>query len=934
MKLINYIKKEPFVMWVGIISIILLIIGTLVIDFTKTFILLLFLDVIVILIGKPSKNKKEKFKAILLVIFSLGIFVLLACMAFFAYIVVKAPEFNTNNLYNKEASIIYYDDNEIMAKLGDKIRKNLTYDEIPEVLVDAIIATEDSRFFQHNGVDFPRFLKASISQVLGKGGGGASTLTMQVAKNSFTSTEANGIDGIIRKFTDIYLSVFKIEKQYTKEEIIELYVNSNYLGNGNWGVEQASRSYFGKSAKYMNLSEVAMIAGLFQAPTGYDPTINPDACEARRKQVLSLMLRHNYITQEEYDIAITLTVDKLLYTDSSTSEYRDFIDTVVMEVIDRTGNDPYTVPMAIYTTMNKEQQDNINSIMKGETFKWENDKIQAATIVIDVNTGAITAVGAGRNIKGEKVQNNATMMKRQIGSTAKPLYDYAPGIEYNGWSTYTPFIDLPYEYSDGTPMRNWNYTYYGWMTLHDSLKYSRNIPALKAFQQLDKDKVREFVTNLGLSPEEYLHEAHSIGGYTGESPLTVAAAYAAFSNGGYYIEPHSFTHLTYLETGETYTVNPITRKVMEPSTAYMITKILEDTSDYAVGLSVNGVNYCAKTGTTDYDAETMEELNLPKNAISNRWIASYNDSYSIALWYGYEYNSKDYYMTMLTTGQKYLFQAIAKGVYTEKSTWEKPDNVIEVEVETELPEAKLASEFTPKDNKVKSLFIDGMQPTEESKRFSQLDNVTNLNYDDSTSTLSWDAIKTPDFIDETYLDNLFTQMYGDEKDDALKDRLSYNKKNIGTIQYNVYIKVNDELKLIKTTSDTNINYSIDETTTFVVKTSYTIFKDNISSGVEFTYEKQKVETIITSELNSDDVISLTIGSPYIETQKPIIVYENLIDVTSSANIIKTITKTSNDEIVDSITTDSVETFNITYQITYKDYTNIITKIVEIKNDTE
>lgn len=279
----------------------------------------------------------------------------------------------------------------------------------------------------------------------------------------------------------------------------------------------------------MNLAEAAMIAGLFQAPVGYDPNINPDSCEARRKQVLSLMLRHNYITKEEYDIAINLTVDKLLYKNEKAQEYRDFIDTVVMEVIKRTGKDPYSVPMAIYSTMNKDQQDNINSIMKGETFKWENDKIQGATVVIDVKTGAITAIGAGRNIKGEKVQNNATMMKRQIGSTAKPLYDYAPGIEYLGWSTYTPFIDLPYEYSDGIKLRNWDYKYFGWMTLHNALKESRNITALKAFQQLNKEDVRKFVTNLGLSPEKYLHEAHSIGGYTGESPLTVAAAYAAFS---------------------------------------------------------------------------------------------------------------------------------------------------------------------------------------------------------------------------------------------------------------------------------------------------------------------------------------------------------------------------------------------------------------------
>ena len=885
---------------------------------------------------KHSKIKKT-LKVLLLFAFIFGIIGLIACISFFIYIASNAPEFNGNLLINKEPSILYYNNDEVMAKLGNEIRMTVTYDQLPEVLIDAIIATEDSRFFQHNGVDLPRFLKASVKQVLGQGGGGASTLTMQVAKNGFTSFEDEGIDGIIRKFTDIYLSVFKIEKSYTKSQIIEFYVNSYYMGSGNYGVEQASKSYFGKSAKDMNLAEAALIAGLFQAPVAYDPNINPEACEGRRQQVLSLMLRHGYITEEEYNIAKELTVDKLLVPKvSENQEYRDFIDTVVMEVIERTGKDPYSVPMKIYTTMNKDQQDNMNKVMRGENFEWADDKLQGASVVIDVKTGAITAVGAGRNIAGEKVQNNATMMKRQIGSTAKPLYDYGPGIEYNGWSTYTPFVDLPYGYSDGTNMRNWDNTYYGWLTLHDSLKYSRNIPALKAFQSVDNKNIKEFVTNLGLSPEisgGKLHEAHSIGGYNGESPLTVAAAYAAISNGGYYIEPHSFTKIVYLESGEEYTLTPTTRKVMEPSTAYMLTKILEDTSEYAVGLSVNGVNYCAKTGTTNYDDATLKEYNLPKNAISDRWVASFNDSYAMAVWYGYEYNSSDYYLTINSTGQKYLFQAIAKGVYKKKSTWQKPSNVVEVVVEEELYEPKLASEYTPKSLKTKALFVEGTEPTEVSTRFSKLDSVTNLNYDESTNTLSWDPIKTPDFIDDTYLDNLFTQMYGtgSQKTNALSKRKSYNKKNIGDLTYNIYVKdSNGKLKLVGSTKDTTFNYNLIDTTTFVVKTTYSIFKSNISDGTELTVEHEVVQTLITSQLNGEDIITLNVNDPYIELQAPITVYEDLIDVTSNSTIIKTITKMSDNSTVESIDTSSVETYQISYNITYKDYTNTITRIVEIK----
>lgn len=938
-KWIKKFKKEPFMPTVIGVSILALIIGTLAIGFIKSFIIIFVLDIIAVVKGIPKKKKgksstKDKLKAILLVMFSLGIFVLLCCIGFFAYIVISAPKFDPERLYNKEASVLYYNDNEIMAKLGTEIRETIAYDDIPEVLVDAIIATEDSRFFQHNGVDLPRFIKASISQVLGRGGGGASTLTMQVAKNRYTSTEDSGIEGIVRKFTDIYLSVFKIEKKYTKEEIIEFYVNSYYMGGGNYGVEQASKSYFGKSAKDMNVAEAALIAGVFNAPYAYDPTLHPEACEARRKTVLSLMLRHNYITQEEYNIAAELTVDKLLVSDAANNqEYRDFIDTVVMEVIERTGNDPYAVPMQIYTTMNKDQQDNMNSIMRGETFKWADDKIQGASVVIDVKTGAITAVGAGRNIKGEKVQNNATMMKRQIGSTAKPLYDYGPGIEFNNWSTYTPFVDNPHGYSDGTGIRNWDNQYFGWLTLNDALKYSRNTTALKAFQSLKTSDIRKFVTGLGLSPEESLHEAHAIGGYNGESPKTLAAAYAAFSNGGYYIEPHSFTKIVYTETGSEYTVKPITRKAMSDATAYMITKVLEDTAGYAVGLNINNVNYCAKSGTTNYDNATLAALNLPKNAIGDRWIASFNDSYAIAVWYGYEYNSSEYYLTLLSMGQKYLFQAIAEGVYTKKSTWTMPDSVVEVEVENYLPEAKLPSEFTPDDLKIKAYFKKGLEPTETSKRFAQLDNVTNLNYDEKTKTLSWDKIKTPDFIDRNYLNNLFTQMYGEgnDKENALQERLNYNKNYIGDITYNVYTKDSSgKLTLVTTTTKNEINYDLKKSTTIVVKTSYTKFTSNMSSGAELTIEREPVNTIITSEINGDSIVTLNVGDPYIETAKPIIVLEDLVDVTRSATISKTIVKMSNNEEVERIDTSSVETFQITYHIKYGDYSNTLTKIVEIK----
>ncbi len=942
----KFIKKNKKIMLLALISFIILIVGSLTISFIPTLLILIFAGLIYYFVTKPKgkkkkKNPQETLKTVLIFGFCFVIFSLVLVGAFGIYIITTAPKFSEEKLYNKDASILYLANGEEFAKVGDEMRQKISYDELSQSLIDAIIATEDSRFFQHSGVDLPRFLKASVSQLLGKGGGGASTLTMQVSKNAFTSTEDEGLAGIIRKFTDIYVSVFEIETHYTKEQILEFYVNSNNLGGSNRGVEQASQSYFGKSASELNVAEAAMIAGMFQAPNSYYPYLHPEACEERRQTVLSLMLRHGYINEEEYEIAKSLTVEKLLHKDEeqvSTDAYQDFIDTVVEEVIDRTGQDPYVVPMKIYTTMDKEMQETMAGVMDGTLYEWKNDVVQGASIVLDVKNGEIKAVGGGRNrvVRGE---NFATDLKRHIGSSAKPLYDYGPGIEYNNWSTYTPFTDEPYSYSDGVTIKNWDSSYYNFQTLHDALKHSRNIPAVKAFQQVKNANIKEFVTKLGLSPEidpnsGLLHESHALGGYTGESPLTVAAAYAAFSNGGYYIEPHSFTKIEYTESGTEYVVKPETRRAMSEATAYMMTKVLEDTSGYAVGLSVNGVNYAAKTGTTNLDYDTIRDFGLPSNAIRDKWLASFNDSYAIAVWYGYEYLDKENCLTTSDYSIKRVFQAIAKSVYTKRSTWEQPDSVVKVEVEDELPNAMLASEFTPEDQRVTAYFKKGFEPTETSTRYSQLNNVTNLNYENNT--LSWSPIETPDFINKDYLSDMFTKLYTNSKtrQSELNKRIKYNNSKIGTIVYDVYKKDSSgKLTLLTTTSNTSFSYPVTESTTFVVKTSYSIFKDNASSGAEFTVEKSS-SSIISSEINGDYTVNLSVGDDYIEPEKPVIVLENGInDVTGLATITYTVTKNSNNQVYDNVSyinTNVPETYTITYYITYGSYQNTLTKIVQIQ----
>ena len=932
----KFLKKYKKTIIAALVSLIILIVGTLLINFIPTILLMLFIGMIYFILNKKKKKKKNKieiFKTLMIFCFSFAILFLILGMSFGIYIMMTAPKFTEEKLYNKDASILYLSNGDEFAKIGDELREKITYDELSQALIDAIIATEDSRFFQHSGVDLPRFLKASFTQLLGKGGGGASTLTMQVSKNAFTSTEDEGLAGIIRKFTDIYVSVFEIETHYTKEQIIEFYVNSNNLGSSNRGVEQASLDYFGKHASELNVAEAAMIAGLFQAPGAYNPYIYPEACEQRRLTVLSLMLRHGYITEEEYNIAKELTVDKLLIDnkeEETDTDYIDFINTVVTEVTERTGQNPYVVPMKIYTTMDKEMQDTMSGVMNGTLYEWENDEVQAASVVIDVNTGEIKAIGGGR----DRVANgiNFAEVPRQIGSTAKPLYDYGPGIEYNNWSTYTPFTDEPYEYSDGTTLKNWDGKYYNFQTLHEALKHSRNIPAVKAFQQNNQSNIKNFVTNLGLNPGT-MYETHALGGYEGDTLITLTTAYAAFSNGGYYIEPHSFTKIEFTESGKTYEVKPITKKAMSDSTAYMITKILEDTSSYAIGRNVNGVNYAGKSGTNNLPTNIIKEYGYSSNAIKDKLIASFNDSYAITVWYGYEELSKEHYMTVNNYNIKDVFQTIAKSVYTKKSTWEQPDSVVKVEVEYGLPTAMLASEYTPESQKFTAYFKKGFEPTEVSTRYSQLNNVTNLNY--NNNTLSWDSIATPDFIDSNYLTQLYTKLYTDEntRQKQLNNHLDYNNKNIGTIVYDVYIKDNNgNLKLITTTSNTSFIYPVTETTTFVVKTSYSIFKSNASSGAEFTIENNSA-SIISSQLNGNSTITLSVGDEYIEPDKPVIVLLNGInDITNLATVTCSVLRNSDNQVFSNtsvITTDNPESYTITYHIKYGSYSDTLIKFVQI-----
>jgi len=664
-----------------------------------------------------KKLKKKKIYLFIKVILCMIFFGLFMFFGFMAYVYLRAPEFNTNLLYKKESSNIYDKNNNLIATIGSEKREIISYEELPDVLIDAIIATEDNRFFQHKGLDLVRFVNASVSYVQGKNAGGASTLTMQVSKNSLTSTEAEGFEGIIRKFTDIYLSLFKIEKDYNKKEIIEFYVNSPYMGGGAYGVQVASQTYFGKDVGDINVVEAAILAGLFQAPGEYDPYVNPEKTNGRKNVVLDLMAKYGYISKEEAEQGKKIDVeDIIIHREDPINPYQGFIDTVVQEVIDRTGYNPYVVSMDIYSTMVKSKQDVINNFYKKHKFK--DSKVQVGLAMIDNKTGAILAVGAGRNKNSELSLNYATQIKRHPGSTAKPLFDYGPGIEFNNWSTYTPFVDKPVKYTGGGTMHNVDNRYLGFMTLRQCLVQSRNTCALQAFKKVKNSKINQFVTSLGITPEylnpksKYINEAHSIGGFNGVSPVQLAGAYAAFGNGGYYTEPHSFTKIVYKNGTEDVTeeFNYNKKRVMKATTAYMISSILKNVTPGSV--KVKGTDLACKTGTSSADYGTIKKLHLPSSTIGDAWTVTYSPDYSVAIWYGYNKLTKKTYMTSSHgwSERRKIQREIVNKVMEKNSRFKKPSGLVSAKVVVGSNPPEKPNSTTPSSKIQTHLFVKGTEP--------------------------------------------------------------------------------------------------------------------------------------------------------------------------------------------------------------------------------
>ncbi|HDR7846239.1 PBP1A family penicillin-binding protein [Bacillus toyonensis] len=644
---------------------------------------------------KKPKKKGSFFKKFLIGCLLLGIVGLVAGVSAFFVMVKDAPKLDKSKLVNPLSTKFLDKNGDFFYEYGAEKRTHVTYDQIPKVVENAFLATEDSRFYDHNGIDFKRTTKAVMENVTGGfGSQGGSTITQQVVKNYFLTMEKTAK----RKVQEWYLS-YKLEQQYSKHEILEMYLNKINLGNRSYGIATAAQKYYQKDLKDLQLHEAAMLAGLPQGPNIYDPTKpeNVERATNRRNIVLTLMNRHGYITKEEMNNAIKIPVTEGLKKSELTEmKFQAFLDAVVKEVEKEypdvnIGSDGLT----IHTTLDRDAQEYAEQIMDGNLIKYPNDQFQGSFVFMDTQSGEVRAIGAGRKESKStfKGHNMAVDLKRQVGSTMKPIFDYGPAIENLQWSTYHQLNDSEYTYSDGTKIKNATGNFKGDVSLREALKKSLNIPALKTAQAVGIPKAQEFAEGLGMTFKDgKAYESTAIGSNEG-SPLDVAGAYAAFGNDGVYNKPH-FVKEVIFPDGKKKSFKPKEQRAMHDHTAYMVTDVLRDVVKPGSGGTgptayVSGFDVAGKTGTQNFDAKDIKKYGIPADANRDSWFAGYTPQYTMAVWTGYEKNGPENYISdRYTKIAQQMFQVMMSKFATDKSRFERPSSVQEINGELYVKGAK------------------------------------------------------------------------------------------------------------------------------------------------------------------------------------------------------------------------------------------------------
>lgn len=568
----------------------------------------------------------------------------------FFYYVSKAPSLSESKLVATTSSKIYDNKNQLIADLGSERRVNAQANDIPTDLVKAIVSIEDHRFFDHRGIDTIRILGAFLRNLQSNSLQGGSTLTQQLIKLTYFSTSTSD-QTISRKAQEAWLAI-QLEQKATKQEILTYYINKVYMSNGNYGMQTAAQNYYGKDLNNLSLPQLALLAGMPQAPNQYDPYSHPEAAQDRRNLVLSEMKNQGYISAEQYEKAVNTPITDGLQSLKSASNYPAYMDNYLKEVINQveeeTGYNLLTTGMDVYTNVDQEAQKHLWDIYNSDQYvSYPDDDLQVASTVVDVSNGKVIAqLGARHQASNVSFgTNQAVETNRDWGSSMKPITDYAPALEYGVYDSTASIVhDVPYNYpGTDTPLYNWDHVYFGNITIQYALQQSRNVTAVETLNKVGLDRAKTFLNGLGIDYPS-MHYANAISSNTtesnkkyGASSEKMAAAYAAFANGGIYHKPMYINKIVFSDGSEKEFSDAGTR-AMKETTAYMMTEMMKTVLTYGTGRGayLPWLPQAGKTGTSNYTDEEIEKYIKNTGYVApDEMFVGYTRKYAMAVWTGY-----------------------------------------------------------------------------------------------------------------------------------------------------------------------------------------------------------------------------------------------------------------------------------------------------------
>lgn len=623
-------------------------------------------------------------------------------------------DFDPANILGAQQSLILYDgENGEILRLHDKEdRVSIPLSDVPDLVQKAFISAEDARFYEHPGVDVIRIVGAAWADI--KAGGyvqGASTISQQLIKLSHLTADKT----ISRKLEEAVLAC-QMETRYSKDEILEMYLNYVYFGGGYYGIEAAALGYFGVHAKDLSVAQGAMLAGILKSPSNYAPHLDFEASLARRDTVLSLMAEYGYLDDQGLADAKGETM-VILHDGTASEEGRNYyVDAALQDAMEILQIDSETLLSGgyrIYTAMDSAIQNQCEAIFQQDDL-FPGDA-QGAIVVQEAGTGLIRAMVGGRGAYDTAMAfNRATDIRRQPGSVIKPVIAYAPALEGYGYTAATMLLDEPTTFAEYSP-RNFGNKYYGWVTLREAVTRSLNVPAVKVLSDIGVSAGKAFAQSCGIpfDPQD-TSLTLALGGFTyGVSPLQIAGAYAAFASQGIYNTPTCIQRITDSTGKELYVYEPENRRVMSEQNAYILTSMLQSAIQEGTGHRLKDLDIplAGKTGTVG-EGEGNRDA----------WMACYSADYAAAVWIGYD-TSQDGALPQDATGGKYpalILEQLFQGLYQDRAPKEfsMPSGVNAYKLDKRtlemFHEPVLATALTPSSAIQTEVFVEGTQPTAQS----------------------------------------------------------------------------------------------------------------------------------------------------------------------------------------------------------------------------